>query len=266
MKPVNLAELRTQYSGSRFCQLVQHHVRRQSQGQRMQGIQGTVAMLPEAARSLAEGFIDRWNARVYDPHFWQRDTASVFDEIIDDARSVLRSLGLANDDEAAFNLFNIVVLSYAYSADDQPKMREFMGIADTGFPWSSAKEDNVKFSVGLWDSFFGKKIELEIPDHEGKIIRRKVTQKWYDKMKNQGQIRDIKADVIRVHMINPVSGDSIEYWVVGEDVDTETVNEFCDPATGDLYAMTRFVDGQPERGVMKRDFWKRAKNAMDTIK
>jgi len=137
MKTVNLAELRTQYSGSRFGELVRHHLRRQNQDQRMQGVQGTVAMLPDAARGLSEGFIDRWNTRVYDPHFWQRDTASVFDEIIDDARSVLRPLGLAADDEAAFNLFNIVVLSYAYSAYDQPKMRDFMGIADTEFPWPS---------------------------------------------------------------------------------------------------------------------------------
>jgi len=111
MKPVNLAELRNQFRASRFCQLVQHHLGRQRQDVRICGIQGTVSMLPEAARPLAEGFIDRWNLRAYDQQFWQRDTAIVFDEIIDDARGVLRPLGLAADDEAAFNMFNIVVLS-----------------------------------------------------------------------------------------------------------------------------------------------------------
>ena len=95
-------------------------------------------MLPEVARGLAEGFIDRWNSRAYNPQFWQRDTASVLDEIIDDARTVLGPLGLATDDEAAFNLFNIVVMNYAYSASDKPKMREIMGIAGYGFPWQSA--------------------------------------------------------------------------------------------------------------------------------
>ncbi|BAS26751.1 hypothetical protein [Limnochorda pilosa] len=138
MKPVNLPELRAQFAGTRFWQLVQHHLRRQSQGELTQGVHGTVALLPEAARDLAEEFIDRWNARVYDRSFWQRDTADVFDEIIGDARSVLRPLGLATDEEAAFNLFNIVVLSYAYSAYDQPKMREFMGIERAAFPWPSA--------------------------------------------------------------------------------------------------------------------------------
>lgn len=138
MKPVNSAELRVQFTGTRFCQFVQHLLRRQSQSERTQGVFGIIALLPEAARTLAEEFIDRWNTRAYDRDFWQRDTADVFDEIIDDARSVLRPLGLATDDEAAFNLFNIVVLNYAYSACDQQKMREFMGIARDSFPWTSA--------------------------------------------------------------------------------------------------------------------------------
>lgn len=138
MGSVNLTEMRTQFAGTHFSQLVQHHLRRQSQRERTQGVHATIVLLPEAARELAEGFIDRWNTRVYDQDFWQRDTADVFDEIIADARNVLRPHGLANDDEAAFNLFNIVVLSYAYSAYDQPKMREFLGIKGAGFPWPSA--------------------------------------------------------------------------------------------------------------------------------
>jgi hypothetical protein len=137
VKPIDLADLRDQFTGTQFNQLVQHHLGRQSQDQRTQGIQGTVALLPEAARCLTEGFIDRWNTRIYDRSFWQRDTASVFDEIVDDARGVLRPFGLAGDDEAAFNMFNIAVLNYAYSAFGQPKMREFMGIAADGFPWVS---------------------------------------------------------------------------------------------------------------------------------
>jgi hypothetical protein len=137
MKPANLAELRSQFAGTRFAELVHQHVRRQSQRERIQGIQGTVALLPAPARPLAEGFIDVWNARAYDPEFWQRDSASVFDEIIAEARNLLRPLGRAGDDEAVFNLFNVVVLSYAYSAYDQPKMRKFMGLREH-FPWLSA--------------------------------------------------------------------------------------------------------------------------------
>jgi hypothetical protein len=125
---IDLSELRAGFEGRPFCQLIDHHLNRQSQDQRIQGINGTVAMLPEQARELVEGFIDRWNVRAYNQALWQMDTASVFDEITEDAKAVLSEKGLQTDDETLFNMFNIIILSYAYSAYDQPKLREFMGI------------------------------------------------------------------------------------------------------------------------------------------
>jgi hypothetical protein len=97
-----------------------------------------MATLPEEARGLVEGFIDRWNLRAHDRAFWQTDTALVFDEITEEAKNVLSRIGLHTDDEMLFNMFNIIVLSYAYSACDQPKMREFMGVKGSIFPWVSA--------------------------------------------------------------------------------------------------------------------------------
>jgi len=135
---VDISELRAGFKGRPFSQLVDHHLNRQSQDQRIQGINGTIAMLPEQARGLVEGFIDRWNLRAYDQLFWRTDTASVFDEIMADVNNVLVEAGLHADDEILFNMFNIIVLSYAYSAYDQPKMREFMGTKASVFPWVSA--------------------------------------------------------------------------------------------------------------------------------
>jgi hypothetical protein len=135
---VNLAELRAGYEGKPFSQLIEHHLNRQSQDQRIQGINGTIAMLPEEARGLVEGFIDRWNLRAYDRAFWKTDTASVFDDITEDAKNVLSDIRSAVDDDTLFNMFNIVALSYAYSAYDQPKMREFMKVKGSVFPWISA--------------------------------------------------------------------------------------------------------------------------------
>jgi len=135
---INLSELRAGFEDKPFSQLIEHHLNRQSQDQRIQGINGTIAMLPEEARGLVEGFIDRWNLRAYDRAFWKTDTASVFDDITEDAKNVLSDIGLAVDDDTLFNMFNIVALSYAYSAYDQPKMREFMGVKGSAFPWISA--------------------------------------------------------------------------------------------------------------------------------
>lgn len=135
--PINLIELKKKYQGTRFCQLIEHHLRRQSQDQRIRGIRGTISILPQSVHNLIDDFIGRWNIRANEEVFWQQDTAVVFEEIINDARDVLRPLGLASDDEAVFNLFNIVILNYASSAYYQPKMRQFMRISVNGFPWPS---------------------------------------------------------------------------------------------------------------------------------
>lgn len=123
----------------------------------------------------------------------------------------------------------------------------------------------MKFSIGFWDTLFGKKIVMEIPGPNGKIIKRKVSKKWLEKMKEEGQVKEIKDKMIRVHMINPVSGTSVGYWTIGEDVDEETVNKFCDPETGDLYALTSFEKGEPKISVLKKDFWEKSKKLMDSI-
>ena len=107
----------------------------------------------------------------------------------------------------------------------------------------------MKFSVGFWDSIFGEKITIEIPSPNGQITKRKVSKKWFYKMKDEKQIKELKEEIIRVHMINPLAGDSIENWTVGKDIDSETVNKFRDSETGDLYAMTSFENGQPKISV-----------------
>ena len=117
---------------------MKHHLCRQKQDECIRGIHATVEMLPEEAKPLIESFIDRWNERGYKKELWERDTTTVFDEIIDDARRVLSESGITSDDETLFNMFNIIVLSYAYNAYDQPKMREFIGVNSGRFPWISA--------------------------------------------------------------------------------------------------------------------------------
>ena len=138
MQAINLKEIRHGFQGRPLCKLVQHHLLRQNQEERIRAIQGSIEMLPDETKPLVEQFIDRWNVRAYEKDFWQMDTASVFDAIIKDARSVLFASKIQFDDDALFNMFNIIVLSYAYSAYDQPKMREFIGMRSTQFPWISA--------------------------------------------------------------------------------------------------------------------------------
>jgi hypothetical protein len=139
MQQIDLYRLREGYRGTRYADLIQHHLERQTPQQRAAAIRGTIQMLPLRIQPSIEGFIDRWNAKAYDQSFWESDTAAVFDEISADARELLARSALIADDETVFNVFNIITLSYASSAAGQPKMRAFMGIEGrSSFPiWST---------------------------------------------------------------------------------------------------------------------------------
>ncbi|MFQ5688414.1 MAG: hypothetical protein ACE5GV_17340 [Candidatus Scalindua sp.] len=137
MEKIDLGKLKERYCGEPFHKLVEYHLKRQKQDTRISGLHGTIQLLPESARSLVEEFIDRWNTKAYDKQFWGTDTSIVFSEIINDARNFLTNAGAPTDDDTLFNMFNVVVMNYAYSVYDQPKMREFVGINGSSFPITS---------------------------------------------------------------------------------------------------------------------------------
>lgn len=134
---IDLEQLRLQFRGSRYADLVAHHIKRQRQREIYHGILGTIELLPGTLQSVTKIFVERWNTQAYDGMLWNRDTAEVFDEILDDAKKFAASHGVIADDDTLFNLFNIVTLNYAYSAYDQPEMQAFMGIT-AAFPLISA--------------------------------------------------------------------------------------------------------------------------------
>ncbi|MGH2350371.1 MAG: hypothetical protein ACRDI2_10490 [Chloroflexota bacterium] len=127
-RPVDLQQLRMGFAGRRFAELIQHHIRRQSTQQIAAGSIGTTDLLPTAAHALAEAFIDRLNARIYDGQFWRTDCAIVFDAMIVDGREVLTAAAVPTDDETLFHMFQLVTMSYALAAAEQPQMRKLMGI------------------------------------------------------------------------------------------------------------------------------------------
>lgn len=129
MNSINIESLKVQFKGKPFNQLIKYHLKRQKDKRILrEAVNDTIAMLPESAFEIAIGFIDIWNDRGYDKSLWSKDTSEVFLAIVEDARSLLSSAGIPIDDETLFNMFQIVVLSYAYSASDQRKMRKFIGI------------------------------------------------------------------------------------------------------------------------------------------
>lgn len=129
MREINVEELKAGFKGKSFNLLIKAHVRRHKDSDtcRKEAL-GTMEMLPPSAYRLASDFIDKWNERAYEKEFWRMDTSVIFSLIIEDARTLLLEAGAPTDDETLFNMFQIVVLSYAYSALDQPNMRKVIGI------------------------------------------------------------------------------------------------------------------------------------------
>ena len=71
MEKIDLEKLKERYCGKPFYKLVQYHLKRQTQESRIQGLQGTIQLLPESAQPLVEEFVDRWNTKAYDKQFWE---------------------------------------------------------------------------------------------------------------------------------------------------------------------------------------------------
>jgi hypothetical protein len=138
MNPVNLDTLRNQYRGTRYAQLAEHHLKRQSLEERILGIQGTLESLPKALHTVGEALIDCWNIRAYDRSFWDTDTATIFDQIIADARQRLIAVGILPNDDTLFTFFHLVTLNFAHTAALQPAMQRFLGIGSGKPPIFSA--------------------------------------------------------------------------------------------------------------------------------
>ena len=128
MQPTNLDQFRAGIRGRPYKALVQHHLKKQNQGNRIDGLYATIDLILPELHPALENYIDRWNERAYDRSFWQRDCANVFDDMIEEARALLRSDGRQEDDETLFNFFQAMTLTFAANAAEQPAMRRFAGI------------------------------------------------------------------------------------------------------------------------------------------
>jgi len=122
----------------------------------------------------------------------------------------------------------------------------------------------MRFSKGLFDSLFGEKVELELPDKKGNLIRRKITKKYFDQMLNEGKI-SIAEESITVNILHPIKGLINESWEIGKDIDNELVNKFKDKTTNSLYAFTVFEDGNLKTALLKKEKWEEMKRELDII-
>lgn len=122
----SIDELAQSFRGRRFGELVFHHVKRQPLAQVIDGVTGTTEFLPPALRQATEEWIDINNVYGKSAEFWRTDCAEVLSSIIDRGRKFSASRGVAVDEDVLLNLFQIVVLSFAYTVHREPQSKAFI--------------------------------------------------------------------------------------------------------------------------------------------
>jgi len=122
-----------------YRELIQHHIKRQSTSELQYAVLGEQDRLPEELQKMVMDYIDMTNAQLgYNQLFWRHASCmQAFEMIIDIAIKffpirhqipTIESAFEPENQELAFQLFQIPTLSFAYSASTQRAQRKFMGI------------------------------------------------------------------------------------------------------------------------------------------
>ena len=119
----------------------------------------------------------------------------------------------------------------------------------------------MQFSVGVFDAVFGKKVTINLTDPEGKPVQRVVTEKWLDKMAEEGKATPVVPD----NVLSVTEEEYRTHWTIDKDVSQETVRKFRDEATGELYASLFFREGTPQVVVMTRASWEELRSTLQSV-
>lgn len=122
-----------------YRELIQHHLRKQSAEEIQKAVLGESSLLPEELQTIIMDYIDMTNELFsYNKSFWSTaNCRQAFEQIIQVAIDflpikeripTLQSAFKRENQELAFQLFQIPTLSFAYSASTQRTQRKFIGI------------------------------------------------------------------------------------------------------------------------------------------
>ena len=123
---MDLQALEQQYRGSKFGELVLHHHRKLDLPTVVAAMQGIIAELPGTATPVLEHWIDDIAPLGKDEAFWRRDCSEVFRDICGRGRQRLRDIGVEPTDGDVFNMFQVIVLNFAYGFHKDPQAKAFV--------------------------------------------------------------------------------------------------------------------------------------------
>jgi hypothetical protein len=124
--PVSARELAENFRGRRFGELVLYHLKRQSVAKIIEGLMGTISLLPKALQDASAEWIDLNNTYAVDVKFWQADCGDACISIMSRAEGFLRKHEQRSESDTLLNLFQIIVLNFAYAAHKEPSSKAFI--------------------------------------------------------------------------------------------------------------------------------------------
>ncbi|MGE4254640.1 MAG: hypothetical protein AB7E84_05425 [Xanthobacteraceae bacterium] len=119
-------ELVRDFRGRTFGELVLFHAKRQSSPQIMEALAETILLLPKGLQGEIEQWIDMNVSDGQWERFWRSDCGEVCLSILERARDHSLRNGAKPDDATLINLFQIVVLNFAYGARQHPSSKAFI--------------------------------------------------------------------------------------------------------------------------------------------
>lgn len=131
MSQTPLADFLASAGHKPYRELIEHHMRRQSTQQLMDGAMGETSMVPTEWQPHVLEYIDAVNSLIgYDSDFWRTATCrGAYEIVMNAAQQTFPGLDAKTQSETVlFGMFQIVTLNFAYSASTQRSQRKFMGI------------------------------------------------------------------------------------------------------------------------------------------
>lgn len=123
---MDLYALKKQFHGRRFGELILHHRKETDIHTTIAAIRGVTQELPNNAQPLVGSWIDQINPGALSEQFWRQDCGDAFESITNAASVKLRAAGLQPTTDDLFNMFQIIVLNFAYSTHRFPESKAFI--------------------------------------------------------------------------------------------------------------------------------------------
>ena len=132
MAGLDINALAAQYQGRRFGELVLKHMQEQSLEQTVSALEGAIdALAPEIQKRVTH-LLDNANGLAHKREFWADDCGRVLRFIATATAKELGEVGFAASDDELIDVFNVIVLNFAYSAHRDPRMKKFITSSTAG--------------------------------------------------------------------------------------------------------------------------------------